>query len=81
MAASNPLPWNPQGNTSLTNNSMNHPHPSFPLIGRLAFIAACIPTLAAAVAPPELWYQQQAAKWSEALPIGNGRMCAMVFGG
>jgi alpha-L-fucosidase 2 len=27
-----------------------------------------------------LWYQQAAANWNEALPIGNGRMGAMVFG-
>ena len=29
----------------------------------------------------ELWYDQPATKWSEALPIGNGRLGAMVFGG
>ncbi len=28
-----------------------------------------------------LWYRQPAAKWTEALPIGNGRLGAMVFGG
>ncbi len=28
-----------------------------------------------------LWYQQPASEWSEALPIGNGRLGAMVFGG
>ncbi len=28
-----------------------------------------------------LWYQQPAAEWIEALPIGNGRLGAMVFGG
>ena len=27
-----------------------------------------------------LWYRQPAAKWVEALPIGNGAMGAMVFG-
>jgi alpha-L-fucosidase 2 len=27
-----------------------------------------------------LWYQQPADKWVEALPIGNGRLGAMVFG-
>src|SRR5690242_12128112 len=27
-----------------------------------------------------LWYRQPAAKWVEALPIGNGRLGAMVFG-
>jgi alpha-L-fucosidase 2 len=28
-----------------------------------------------------LWYRQPAANWNEALPIGNGRIAAMVFGG
>ncbi len=28
-----------------------------------------------------LWYSQPAAEWLEALPIGNGRLGAMVFGG
>ena len=28
-----------------------------------------------------LWYRQPAANWNEALPIGNGRLGAMVFGG
>lgn len=28
-----------------------------------------------------LWYEQPAKKWVEALPVGNGRMGAMVFGG
>jgi len=38
-----------------------------------------------AKAPPErlncLWYRQPAATWNEALPIGNGRLGAMVYGG
>ncbi len=29
----------------------------------------------------ELWYTQPAKKWLEALPVGNGRLGAMVFGG
>lgn len=28
-----------------------------------------------------LWYRQPASQWVEALPIGNGRLAAMVFGG
>ena len=28
-----------------------------------------------------LWYRQPAEAWTEALPIGNGRLGAMVFGG
>ena len=29
----------------------------------------------------KLWYDKPASKWTEALPIGNGRLGAMVFGG
>ncbi|MEK7675245.1 MAG: glycoside hydrolase family 95 protein [Verrucomicrobiota bacterium] len=32
------------------------------------------------VGSTKLWYTQPAAKWDEALPIGNGRLGAMVFG-
>ncbi len=28
-----------------------------------------------------LWYRQPASEWVEALPVGNGRLGAMVFGG
>jgi hypothetical protein len=41
--------------------------------------------LSGQAAPPEarlkLWYRQPAAQWDEALPVGNGRLGAMVFGG
>jgi alpha-L-fucosidase 2 len=30
---------------------------------------------------PALWFNQPAQKWTDALPIGNGRMGAMIFGG
>jgi alpha-L-fucosidase 2 len=44
-----------------------------------------IVALSLAAAPPEeklsLWYEQPAKEWVEALPIGNGRLGAMVFGG
>ena len=33
------------------------------------------------VGGPTLWYRQPAAEWTEALPVGNGRVGAMVFGG
>jgi len=29
----------------------------------------------------KLWYTKPAQKWTEALPIGNGRLGAMIFGG
>ena len=35
--------------------------------------------------PPDealsLWYRQPATEWTEAMPVGNGRLGAMVFGG
>ena len=32
-------------------------------------------------ASPRLWYRQPAREWVEALPVGNGRLGGMVFGG
>lgn len=29
----------------------------------------------------QLWYRQPAKEWTEALPVGNGRLGAMIFGG
>ena len=29
----------------------------------------------------KLWYNKPATKWVEALPVGNGRIGAMIFGG
>ena len=31
--------------------------------------------------PMKLWYDRPAGVWEEALPIGNGRLGAMVYGG
>ncbi|MEQ7127756.1 glycoside hydrolase N-terminal domain-containing protein [Actinopolymorpha sp. B11F2] len=31
--------------------------------------------------PMKLWYQRPAEEWLQALPVGNGRIGAMVFGG
>jgi len=28
----------------------------------------------------ELWYKKPAATWTEALPVGNGRLGAMIYG-
>lgn len=33
------------------------------------------------IGPLTLWYRQPAVNWVEALPVGNGRLGAMVFGG
>jgi alpha-L-fucosidase 2 len=39
------------------------------------------PAAAADVPVATLWYAQPATEWTEALPLGNGRLGAMVFGG
>ena len=55
---------------------------------RRTFLSAC--AAGAAPIPPataaesdsglRLWYSRPAATWLEALPLGNGRIGAMVFG-
>jgi len=35
---------------------------------------------AARPTPTELWYDAPAKRWEEALPVGNGRLSAMIFG-
>ncbi len=49
------------------------------LLTLFALAAAALPVPAAQ--SPKLWYTAPAKQWSEALPIGNGRLAAMVFGG
>ena len=62
----------------------------FGTITRRAFLAAGSvlpiagnPSLARTPTKPNdnrLWYRQPAGRWEEALPIGNGRLGAMIFG-
>ncbi len=40
-----------------------------------------VPGFAMAQQNLKLWYNKPAAVWTEALPVGNGRLGAMVFGG
>lgn len=50
---------------------------------RRYFLFGCffvIPFLVKAEKDLKLWYTSPASSWEEALPIGNGRMGAMVFG-
>jgi len=51
------------------------------LLGGLLSVLSGFSAAAGAKHADCLWYTQPAAKWTEALPIGNGRMGAMVFGG
>jgi alpha-L-fucosidase 2 len=50
------------------------------LVKRAVLLLSAVLPLAAADAP-QLWYKTPATEWAEALPIGNGRIGAMVFGG
>jgi alpha-L-fucosidase 2 len=48
----------------------------------LIFVTAALANVAFAEDPPlKLWYERPATQWVEALPVGNGRLGAMVFGG
>jgi alpha-L-fucosidase 2 len=51
------------------------PRPEIPLPA--AFTGEAAPP----TAPLDLWYRRPAKRWLEALPVGNGRLGAMVFGG
>src|ERR1035437_4886113 len=47
-----------------------------------ALLGAATVSLAVAQPPPlALWYNQPAVLWTDALPVGNGHMGAMIFGG
>ena len=47
------------------------------------FLLTLLQAVAQQPANPDLrlWYRQPAAAWNHALPVGNGRLGAMVFGG
>jgi alpha-L-fucosidase 2 len=51
----------------------------------LIALMSCVSLLHGQNNPPtptnSLWYSQPAVKWTDALPIGNGRLGAMIFGG
>ena len=46
-------------------------------------VLAAISTISSAAPgdPLTLWYDQPSEKWTDALPLGNGRLAAMVYGG
>jgi alpha-L-fucosidase 2 len=60
--------------------NMNH-FPSKWLAGGCLLILTLLPAVTAPAAYLRLTYAQPAARWTEALPVGNGRLGAMVFGG
>src|SRR5579859_587992 len=44
-------------------------------------VAGAAPLAGGAASALRLWYRQPAPDWNAALPVGNGRLGAMVFGG
>jgi alpha-L-fucosidase 2 len=43
-------------------------------------VALLSSVMVAQMDPPELWYRRPAESWTHALPVGNGKLGAMVFG-
>lgn len=52
-----------------------------PFLGHLGFAESNRPTSAYPTNPLVLWFTKPAKEWADALPIGNGNLGAMVFGG
>jgi alpha-L-fucosidase 2 len=60
--------------------------PAVPLLAAALALDVVRPAPAPAAEPPAsrdrtLWYRQPAPQWDHALPVGNGRLGGMVFGG
>jgi alpha-L-fucosidase 2 len=53
------------------------------MLSRLALaVLTAAPAALAQLSPPlALWYDKPAVLWTDALPVGNGHMGAMIFGG
>jgi alpha-L-fucosidase 2 len=51
------------------------------LSAAICFLLAAAPASVAQQSPLTLWYDKAAVLWTDALPVGNGHMGAMIFGG
>ena len=49
--------------------------------GSAAALAARAASVAGELQDQTLWYREPADRWTDALPVGNGRLGAMIFGG
>lgn len=56
-------------------------HYRFAAVSIWASLLALCPTLSVGQLALTLHYHRPASEWIEALPIGNGRLGAMIFGG
>ena len=63
------------GGLALFVNGVRHGEGAVP--DRLVYTGSATPP----AGPLTAWYQRPATRWSEALPIGNGRLGGMVWGG
>jgi alpha-L-fucosidase 2 len=59
---------------------MKRKYSHFTIIFFYILVAACNRSSDSPENSLQLWYKQPAASWEEALPVGNGRLGAMVFG-
>ena len=71
--------------TTTHDNDVAHLFTERPTLGQVALVllillSAMYAASARASGPHTLWYDRPAQNWNEALPIGNGRLGAMVFG-
>jgi alpha-L-fucosidase 2 len=48
---------------------------------QIVLLFICFSSMLLAEPNNRLWYQQPAQQWEEALPVGNGRLGAMIYGG
>jgi alpha-L-fucosidase 2 len=74
----------PQAGSGTTGNKPAAPAPALArtkIEARWEDRARIVGQAAAPPGPQTLWYVRPAQVWEEALPIGNGRLGAMVFGG
>ena len=46
----------------------------------LFYLSFVVSSVALGQVNEKLWYNKPAAVWTEALPVGNGRLGAMIFG-
>ena len=52
----------------------------FRVISPFLLVLVALGSVHAGESPLTLWYDEPAEQWTEALPIGNGRLGAMIFG-
>ncbi|MBI5008196.1 MAG: glycoside hydrolase N-terminal domain-containing protein [Bacteroidia bacterium] len=75
-----PGTWNLEPGTNKTSNDMTRKYSHFSIIFLYVLVTGCNKPSESPDNSLKLWYKQPAVAWEEALPVGNGRLGAMVFG-